>query len=257
MKPNHVNWPIFPEENGYEQVQGFLINESRWGDPNLGLWWDKLRDLANDDLKPFGYRLEGTFHPPSPNDYKLYHHEKVVLDGIATFYPVSLNSLKSDFMLTVMDANQKPYLIRNQSVQVWKNISLWIHATPPQFLGDDIMYADMEQTNNQGITNISVYRNNRRIYTNPYLVEGQSIRSPLVDFWTYDEHWALYFFEKAGKVNLSYDSEEILLDGAIVPHGNCCSGSELNPRQVGNLLIFFMNKNQQWYYVEIEAESTQ
>ena len=286
----HMNRPVQAEEVGYDQVQTFLGNKSRWGEPGLRSWWEKMLEANNEELAPFGYHLEGTFQPPSPNSFKVYHNDQVVMDDIEWFLPVSVNRSKTDFLMVVGPTSQETKVISNQKIQPWKDISLWVHATRPQFIGDDILYADMEQTNNQGITNISVYRNNQRIYTNSYLVDGQSIHSPLVDFLTYDEHWALeltdqviidgksvnnlkayqksyefhvlggkplYFFEKAGKVNLSYDSEEILFDGTIVPHGNCCSESELNPRQVGNLLIFFMNKNQQWYYVEIEAEPTQ
>jgi hypothetical protein len=54
------------------------------------------------------------------------------------------------------------------------------------------------------------------------------------------------------KIGLNFDGQEIELNGYILPHGNCCSAALLNPRQNGNVLIFFLNKDSQWYYLEAE-----
>ena len=188
--------------------------------------------------------------------------------------------------MMVVVTSQGTQLIRRGSIQEWKDLTLWIHATLPQFLGDNIMYADMDQIGGALVT-VSVFLNDRPVYKTT-LPDNQEVQSPLIGFWTYGKHWALelkdnvvidgqpvnrsqgyqksyefhllggkplYFFEKDGEVDLNYAEQEIALDGFLIPHGNCCSSAEINPRQRGDLLVFFLNKNQQWYYVEIEFES--
>lgn len=60
-----------------------------------------------------------------------------------------------------------------------------------------------------------------------------------------------YFYERGGRIGISYDGTEIPLDYSQVIHYQCCSGSQLNPRQAENLVAFFAQKNSDWYYVEI------
>ena len=109
----HVNRPVLPEENGYEQVQGFLINESRWGEPGLRSWWEKMREANNQDLAPFGYHLEGIFQPPSSTSFTVYHNDQVVMDDIEWFLPVSVNRSKTDFLMVVGPTSQETKVIRN------------------------------------------------------------------------------------------------------------------------------------------------
>jgi len=280
----HMHQPIFPEQTGFSQVQTFLGKDSRWGEPGVKLWREQERVFANNELAPFGYHLEGSYQPPSPVPFKLFFKDRVVLDNIEWFFPVSVNQSKTDFMMVAV-TNQGTKLVRSYTVQEWKDLSLWIHATCPQFLGDDVMYADMELGSDPHIT-VRVFLNDQQIYKTA-LSEKQESQSPLIGFWTYGRHWVLelknniiidgqsvnqyqeyqksyefhllggkplYFFEKDGEVNLNYDEQEIILNGYLIPHGNCCSDAELNPRQRNNLLVFFLNKSQQWYYVEIEPE---
>lgn len=60
-----------------------------------------------------------------------------------------------------------------------------------------------------------------------------------------------YFFEKFGRVGVSYDGQDIPLGYDYVPHNGCCSIGELNPKMYENMVGFFAVRGDKWYYVEI------
>lgn len=62
-----------------------------------------------------------------------------------------------------------------------------------------------------------------------------------------------YFFERFGRVGVSYDGQDIPLGYDHVSHHRCCSAGELNPRSFENMVGFFAVRGDKWYYVEIGA----
>jgi hypothetical protein len=60
-----------------------------------------------------------------------------------------------------------------------------------------------------------------------------------------------YFFNKGGKLGISYNGAEILLGYTQVPHYQCCSASANNPKSAENMVSFFARRGGNWYYVEI------
>lgn len=60
-----------------------------------------------------------------------------------------------------------------------------------------------------------------------------------------------YFYEKDGQIGISLDDREIMLGFQKIPHYGCCSAGILNPNQAKNMVSFFMEKDDTWYYVEI------
>ncbi|MGB8252724.1 MAG: hypothetical protein WCF08_05885, partial [Anaerolineaceae bacterium] len=60
-----------------------------------------------------------------------------------------------------------------------------------------------------------------------------------------------YFFQKEGQIGFSYDGQEELLGYKQLPHYACCSGAELNPIKAENMVAFFAQRDEKWYYVEI------
>jgi len=59
-----------------------------------------------------------------------------------------------------------------------------------------------------------------------------------------------YFFSKSGKIGISYQDRAIALGYNEVPHYNCCSAAELNPRRAFAMVAFFAQRGEQWYYVK-------
>jgi len=60
-----------------------------------------------------------------------------------------------------------------------------------------------------------------------------------------------YFFEKFGRVGISYNSQDISLGYDRVLHYGCCSMGILNPKMYENMVGFFAVRGDKWYYVEI------
>lgn len=60
-----------------------------------------------------------------------------------------------------------------------------------------------------------------------------------------------YFFKRDGQIEVSYDNQEIQLDYDQIPHYQCCSGAQINPKVSQNMIAYFAQRNDKWYYVEI------
>jgi hypothetical protein len=60
-----------------------------------------------------------------------------------------------------------------------------------------------------------------------------------------------YFFQQNGKIGVSYDGDETDLDYDQIPHYQCCSEAELNPKASPGMVSFFAVRQGTWYYVEI------
>ena len=59
-----------------------------------------------------------------------------------------------------------------------------------------------------------------------------------------------YFFQKNGKIGISFDRREIAKDYDEIPHYSCCSPALLNPGISMNMIWFFAKRGDNWYYVE-------
>ncbi len=60
-----------------------------------------------------------------------------------------------------------------------------------------------------------------------------------------------FFFSRNGQIGYSYDGKETELEYNQIPHYNCCAESEINPKPAQNMVSFFANKANTWYYVEL------
>lgn len=281
-----MNQPVVAEEVGYVQVQAELNERSRWVAQNLASRNDQVAslDANNAALAPFGYRIEPAGASSASNiEYTLRHGDYVVLDRIFEFSPVTLNRSKNDFILLAGTVGNGFHRVQSQSIADISLDEFSLPAAYPRFLGDDVLSARMEQEG--GKTIVRVYRNDLPIYqTSSDVVH---VRPPLYGLWTYGDHWAVevldsisidgqavnslynyqksyefsllagipvYFFEKDGRLGLNFNGQPVLLDGQSTPHYQCCSGAMDNPRKNGRVLIFFIQKGVEWYYVEVEVK---
>ncbi len=60
-----------------------------------------------------------------------------------------------------------------------------------------------------------------------------------------------HFYQKDNRVHVSYDNQDLPLEYDTIPHYNCCSAAELNPRSGPNWIGFFGRREKTWYYAEI------
>jgi starvation-inducible outer membrane lipoprotein len=273
-----MNRPVFAEETGFEQVLGVLKTQTLW--PGRPIPPQRDFQANNDALALFGCLLNRDGEDDL-NPYSLYCKGKKLIGNIDLVSPVYINRSKNDFLVTVAQAHNGVMIVHHYSIEPVVNLDDWSLPTA-QFLGDNEIKAFTKQGPNKKDI-ISVYENGKILYENQIEFGKQK---PLVGLWAYENHWGLeitdnviidgqsvntlygykksfefhvlglkplFFFEKGGKIGLNFDGHEINLDGYIIPHENCCSDSLLNPRQSGDVLIFFMNKDAQWYYFEVEV----
>lgn len=60
-----------------------------------------------------------------------------------------------------------------------------------------------------------------------------------------------FFYQRDGQMGFSYDNSEADLPYNNIPHYLCCSESILNPIQSVNMVAFFAQHGEDWYYVEL------
>lgn len=60
-----------------------------------------------------------------------------------------------------------------------------------------------------------------------------------------------FFYKRDGKIGYSYDGNETILGYNEIPHYFCCAETEYNPIQAENMVAFFAQKDNTWYYVEL------
>lgn len=59
-----------------------------------------------------------------------------------------------------------------------------------------------------------------------------------------------YFYQKSGKIDISFDGQDIAKDYDEIPHYSCCSPGLLNPGISMNMIWFFARRGKDWYYIE-------
>ncbi len=59
-----------------------------------------------------------------------------------------------------------------------------------------------------------------------------------------------YFYQKSGKIGISFAAEGIATNYDEVPHYQCCTPALLNPGKSLNMVWFFARRGTAWYYVE-------
>jgi hypothetical protein len=59
-----------------------------------------------------------------------------------------------------------------------------------------------------------------------------------------------YFYQREGKIGISFAGHEFARNYEEIPHYECCSGSLENPGYSMNMAWFFARRGEDWYYVE-------
>jgi hypothetical protein len=65
-----------------------------------------------------------------------------------------------------------------------------------------------------------------------------------------------FFYMRGGQAGYWYDGGDTNLGYSQIPHYNCCAESTLNPVQARQMVAFFAQRGQTWYYDELGVFST-
>ena len=239
-------------------------------------------ERANAALAPFGYRLEARFDTEwNRTFYDLYREGDAEPEqaGLSQVWPVSVNASGTDFVLAAENApNAFPLYLQVQSdgVEPWDaDQSAYL---PPAYVGDAL--ACVTFTGFPTLT-YQVELDGRAIYSGTAVALGAYM--PLQSLTTWDGHWVLevderlimdgrdlgqalgydaaygftlikgqpfYFFEKDGKVRMSYGGRTIPNVYDQVFHNQCCEAAIHNVETLGDAVLFHALWDGTWYLVE-------
>jgi hypothetical protein len=237
---------------------------------------------TNATLAPFGYRLAARFDAEwNRTFYDLYRQGEAapILAGLSHLWPVSVNASGTDFVFAAENApNVFPLYLQVQagSVEPWDaDQSAFL---PPAYVGD--VLARVTFTGFPTLT-YQVELDDRAVYSGTGVALGAFM--PLRSFTTWDGHWMLevddhlimdgqdigqtlgydaafgfslihgqpfYFFEREGKVRISYGGRTLPNVYDQVFHNQCCEAAIHNVETLGDVILFHALWNGTWYFVE-------
>ena len=219
----------------------------------------------------------------------IYHGTQRIAQDAVTVHPLSLNSSETQFiglvdmpegayMFTRDSFLPRPYPFEKQpygyagdkvlSVEITSSSSG--HAQLNAYLDDQPVYSSE-------FNNVSVYGPLDGPWTygqhwalvlidakpdgqqgwNPYtrlIQDGQDITQArgyqqAFQFAVLDGR-PFYFYQKADKIDIAFDGQELPRGYDEIPHYQCCSGALLNPNVSMKMVWFFARRGSNWYYVE-------
>jgi hypothetical protein len=238
---------------------------------------------ANARLKPFGYRYVAQRGDWEGNA-SLYRGSALVAANAGLPYRIAVSDTGSDFAMVIDNTpNVRPFqlLVNKAGAVPWDAMK---HAlTLPAFHGDALLVldADIGAEPVDDLIPFRVRRNGAVIYEDfmpPVLVEN-----PMKGLWGWDGHWVVevaeriiwdgyditqlegiekayefsvirnqpfYFYEKEGRVSISYATWDYPVHYDEVWHYRCCGDSLFNPYGNDRMVAFWARKDHAWWYVE-------
>jgi Tol biopolymer transport system component len=237
---------------------------------------------TNAILARFGYRLESRFDPEWDRIfYDLFRQGSTepLLAGLSHVWPPSVNASGTDFVLAAENApNVFPLylLVQASSVEPWAaGQSNWL---PPVYAGDAL--ARVTYTGFPTLT-YQLELDNQVVYSGTAVALGAYM--PLQGLTAWDGHWVLeaddhlimdgqdlgqvlgydaafgftrihdqpfYFFERDGKVRISYGGRTLPFVYDQVFHNQCCEAAIHNVEILADVVLFHARWDGTWYLVE-------
>lgn len=240
-------------------------------------------------LAPFGYILKDHSEPPSAGYFSIYLGDQLIAKDVMFMPPVSLNASQTAF-IGIADLSDGTYLFTRERFEnsQWSvgrqpygyvgDSLLSVERTNVSMGVSDLrVYLDNDLVYTSQYNSVSTYEffDGPRTYGNhwalvlldakpnaeqgpiPYdrlILDGhdvngtkgyeQSFQFALLDGRPF------YFYQKDGKIGISFDGQEIAKGYDEIPHYQCCISALLNPGISMNMVWFFARRGNDWYYVE-------
>ncbi|MGB8645516.1 MAG: hypothetical protein WCF84_09780 [Anaerolineae bacterium] len=264
-----------PDHLEYNQLIPTEVRQRHIRDRNLPP--DARVESTNIVLAKYGYLLQHD-PPRSSYVYLLYKDDRLILDEITGFRPISENANRDDFALYLYSDKNGDQLLRKNGMQEWKpeNPS----TTLPVLFGNDLIAATWQDSLFPPYGWVVVKRGDQTLYSIPSQFEAEN---PIHGLWAWEGHWVLevdgkliiegenqnevlgndeifewhlihskpfYFLKKGGNIRISYAGETLPYQYDEVIHYRCCEPAAFNPGATENMIWFHAHKGTMWYYVE-------
>lgn len=248
----------------------------------------QLLQYNNDLLQPFGYKLKLTQKQDVGVSalYTIYKDDQIYLEKpIFRFSPVSVNESENKFVMTI-ELSDGSYMLTNETLTKDYSDSNGMYHYPiyvgnnlltekpaedqSQFsLGDTVVFSS--SFNNTATISAKlgpwgydghwaiemphqIQDNGNWKYWGDIILDGKSLNDNL----GYEQSFGFavinnnpfYFYQKDGKIGISFAQKEINTNFDEILHYFCCSAGLLNPDHSLNMVWFFARRDKTWYYVE-------
>jgi hypothetical protein len=249
----------------------------------------QYEDYNRQALAPFGYSLKDQAEPAGAGYMSIYHGDQLVAKDVMFIPPVSVNASKTDFV-GMADLSDGTYLFTHNQFRVsdWStgrqlygyvgNRLLSVERTNlSPGVADLRVSLDNQLAYETQYNDVSTYEffDGPWTYGNHWalvlldakpgtahgpaeydrlILDGQDINS--AKGYEQSFQFALldgrpfYFYQKSGKIGISFDGQEFAKDYDEIPHYQCCIPALLNPGKSLNMVWFFARRGNDWYYVE-------
>lgn len=241
----------------------------------------QVMQYNNRVLEPFGY---------SHDRYNIYKSGEVIARHIYWIRPVSVNASQTNFITDVDHFDGGSYILTRDVFEkrTWpperqallyvgdQMLSLETVSTDYQqgifsvYLDDTLAYQSeihpvstyatydgpWSYDNHWAIVLLDAEKDEADNWkqVNRVIVDGQDLNSVYgyqqsFQFTVLAGH-PFYFYQKDGKIGISFDEAELPREYDEIPHYYCCSPALLNPGSSMNMIWFFAKRGPNWYYVE-------
>jgi len=219
----------------------------------------------------------------------IYHGDKKIVSDALFVRPVSVNTSGTDFItkveafggtyLLTSDIYEKrpgvpgrePYAyVEEQLLSIEIDNTAFPKSSFKVYIGDELKYKSndlydpfIETSNGPWSYNghwAIAFRNRKQDSQGNWQIDDRLVQDgqDINDVMGYEQSFQFavldsrpfYFYQKNGKIGISFDGQEIDKEYDEIPHYNCCSPALLNPRVTMNMVWFLARRGADWYYVE-------
>lgn len=235
---------------------------------------DTLTATPNKILAPFGYRLQQN-PVMSSYSFQLFKGDTMLVDGIADFFPPTVNTDASDVAMLMDLSTDGQLLLVKGTVGKWNTGGQM--KSPPIYAGGNLVTAFYDNGD------VIVTSNDQKIFAVPatfeveypikgltawqgrwvlevsgkVFVDGKSLNDALGYAEIFDWHLIqgqpFYFFTKTkgGEVGVSFAGRVLSYSYKQVIHYACCEPAAFNPGFNEHMTWFYGLRSGTWYYVEM------
>lgn len=240
-------------------------------------------------LAPFGYLLKDQSLPAGAGYFSIYHGDQLIAKDVMYMRPLSVNASGTEFIgmadrsdgtsLFTRDRFESRHWLVGRDPYVYVgNRLLSVQLTHVSMGVSDLdVYLDDTRVYQTRYNSASTYE----YFDGPWAYDGHWALVLLDATGSAEQGWEeqdrliqdsqdinsvkgyeqsfqfalldgrpFYFYQKSGKIGISFDGQEIAKGYDEIPHYRCCMEGPLNPGNSMNMVWFFARRASDWYYVE-------